>query len=402
MAAGKIVTPDTATPAESTAVVNGDARSGLVLAPVSTAPHERGGMLPFSDYEGLTPEELDARIAAAKETLGKELLILCHHYQQDDVYKFADVTGDSFRLARLAAERTDTRWIVFCGVHFMAESADVLTGPDQVVILPDMAAGCSMADMADLASVETAWNELAELGLADDVMPVTYMNSAANLKAFCGERGGIVCTSTNADAVLRWSFERKGKVLFFPDQHLGRNTGKKMGLPLSEMVLWNPEQEYGGNEPALIERARLLLWQGHCSVHQIFQPQHVDWWRAEHPGVRILVHPECRMEVVDKADLVGSTEFIVRTVSKAEPGSKWAVGTEVHLVNRLASTFPDREVHFLSPTVCMCSTMYRIDPEHLCWALENLREESVINRISVPEETARWARVALQRMLEVR
>jgi quinolinate synthase len=234
------------------------------------------------------------------------------------------------------------------------------------------------------------------------VLPVTYMNSAANLKAFCGERGGIVCTSTNADAVLRWSFERKGKVLFFPDQHLGRNTGKKMGIPLSEMALWDSEQEYGGNVPESVAGARLLLWKGHCSVHQIFQPQHVDWWRAEQPGIRILVHPECRMEVVDKADLVGSTEFIVRTVSEAEPGSKWAVGTEVHLVSRLASTFPDRQVHFLSPTVCMCSTMYRIDPEHLCWALENLREGSVVNRISVPEETARWARVALQRMLEVR
>ncbi|HEY7461758.1 MAG TPA: quinolinate synthase NadA [Gemmatimonadota bacterium] len=358
--------------------------------------------MPFSGYEGLTPEELDARIAAARTALGDELLILCHHYQQDDIYKFADLTGDSFRLARFAAERTDARWIVFCGVHFMAESADILTGPDQIVILPDMAAGCSMADMADLSSVETAWNELRELGLADDVMPVTYMNSAANLKAFCGERGGIVCTSSNADAVLRWSFERKGKVLFFPDQHLGRNTGKKMGIPLAEMALWDPEQEYGGSSPGSLAKARLLLWKGHCSVHQIFQPQHVDWWRAEQPGIRILVHPECRMEVVDKADLVGSTEYIVRTVSEAEPGSKWAVGTEVHLVSRLASNFPDRQVHFLSPTVCMCSTMYRIDPEHLCWALENLREGSVVNRISVPEETARWARVALQRMLEVR
>jgi quinolinate synthase len=395
------VTPDAGATPETDAV-EGSARAPLRLAPVVSAPHERGGVLPFTGYEGLSPEELDARIAAAKAVLGDELLILCHHYQQDDVYRFADLTGDSFRLARLAAERTDARWIVFCGVHFMAESADVLTGPDQIVILPDMAAGCSMADMADLSSVETAWNELRELGLADDVMPVTYMNSAANLKAFCGERGGIVCTSSNADAVLRWSFERKGKVLFFPDQHLGRNTGKKMGIPLAEMALWDPEQEYGGSSPASLASARLLLWKGHCSVHQIFQPQHVDWWRAEQPGIRILVHPECRMEVVDKADLVGSTEYIVRTVSEAEPGSKWAVGTEVHLVSRLASKFPDRQVHFLSPTVCMCSTMYRIDPEHLCWALENLREGSVVNRILVPEETARWARVALQRMLEVR
>ena len=357
--------------------------------------------LPFSDYERLSPEELDARIAAVKSELGSDLLVLCHHYQQDDVYKFADLTGDSFRLARLAAEHAGARFIVFCGVHFMAESADILTGPEQVVILPDLAAGCSMADMADLSQVEVAWSELEELGLAGEVMPVTYMNSAASLKAFCGERGGIVCTSSNADAVLRWSFERKGKVLFFPDQHLGRNTGKRMGIPLEEMALWDPEEEYGGSSAATLERARLLLWKGHCSVHQIFQPQHVDTFRSNVPGIRILVHPECNMEVVDKADLVGSTEFIIRSVTEAPAGSKWAVGTEVHLVNRLRDTLPDREVHFLSPTVCMCSTMYRIDPEHLLWALENLREGSVVNRVRVPEATARWARVALQRMLEV-
>ncbi|MBA2564303.1 MAG: quinolinate synthase NadA [Gemmatimonadetes bacterium] len=377
--------------------------SGLQVVPTLPSRELRAGAaLPFSAYERLAPEELDARIAAARADLGKELLLLCHHYQQDDVYRFADLTGDSFRLARLAAERTDVRWIVFCGVHFMAESADVLTGPEQTVILPDMAAGCSMADMADRSSVETAWNELTELGLADAVMPVTYMNSAADLKAFCGERGGIVCTSSNADAVLRWSFERKRQVLFFPDQHLGRNTGRKMGIGLEEMALWNPAEEYGGNDPQALRSARLLLWKGHCSVHQIFQPQHVDYFRAEVPGVRILVHPECRMEVVDKADLVGSTEFIIRTVTEAEPGSRWAIGTEVHLVHRLRDSFPDREVHFLSPTVCMCSTMYRIDPEHLLWVLENLREGCVVNRIRVPDETARWARVALQRMLEVR
>jgi quinolinate synthase len=360
-----------------------------------------GGRLPFSDYASLPPEELDARIAESRSALGPELLILCHHYQQDDVYKFADLTGDSFKLARLAAERTDARTIVFCGVHFMAESADILTGPEQIVILPDMSAGCSMADMADLSHVETAWGELEELGLAGDVMPVTYMNSAANLKAFCGQHGGIVCTSSNAAAVLRWSFERKRKVLFFPDQHLGRNTGKRMGIPLAEMALWDPEEEYGGSSPETLGAARLLLWKGHCSVHQIFQPQHVDYFRAEHPGVQVIAHPECRMEVVDKADFVGSTEYIIRTVTDAPPGSKWAVGTEVHLVHRLRDSLPDREVHFLSPTVCMCSTMYRIDPEHLLWALENLREGSVVNRISVPEATASWARVALQRMLEV-
>ena len=372
-----------------------------VLAPLRPVL-DGGGKLPFADYVGLAPAELDARIAVAKQALGAQLLILCHHYQQDDVYKFADLTGDSFKLARLASERPDARYIVFCGVHFMAESADILTGSDQTVVLPDMAAGCSMADMADLSHVEMAWGELEELGLADEVMPVTYMNSAANLKAFCGARGGIVCTSSNADAVLRWSFARKAKVLFFPDQHLGRNTGKRMGIPLSEMVLWDPEEEFGGNDADAIARARLLLWKGHCSVHQIFQPQHVDWFRAERPGIRVIVHPECKMEVVDKADLVGSTESIIKTVSEAPPGSAWAVGTEVHLVNRLRDTFPDREVHFLSPTVCMCSTMYRIDPEHLLWALENLREGSVVNRIAVAEETARLARAALQRMLEVR
>jgi quinolinate synthase len=371
-------------------------------AEASTAERLPQGALPIDDYARLAPDELDRRIAAARAALGSDLLILCHHYQQDDVHKFADLTGDSFRLARLAAERPDARWIVFCGVHFMAESADVLTGPDQTVLLPDLAAGCSMADMADLASVETAWAELEELGLAADVMPVTYMNSAAALKAFCGERGGIVCTSTNAEAVLRWSFARKSRVLFFPDQHLGRNTGRRMGIPLERMALWDPELEWGGNDPEAVRQARLLLWKGHCSVHQIFQPQHVDWWRAEKPGVRILVHPECRMDVVDGADLVGSTEFIIRTVEQAEPGSIWAVGTEVHLVNRLRDRHPDREVHFLSPTVCLCSTMYRIDPQHLCWTLENLRAGHVVNPIRVPEETAAWARVALRRMLEVR
>ena len=372
------------------------ARPGPAL---DTAP---GGKLPFATYAGLAPEDLDRRIAAARAALGSDLLVLCHHYQQDDVYKFADLTGDSFKLARQAAGHPEARWIVFCGVHFMAESADVLTGPNQVVVLPDMAAGCSMADMADLGQVEAAWAELEELGLATDVMPVTYMNSAANLKAFCGERGGIVCTSSNAEAVLRWSFSHKRRVLFFPDQHLGRNTGKRMGIPLAEMALWDPDDEYGGNEPAALARARILLWKGHCSVHQIFQPQHVDLVRRTVPGVRVLVHPECRMEVVDRADLVGSTEFIVRAVREAEPGSRWAIGTEVHLVHRLRDAHPDREVRFLSPTVCMCSTMYRIDPAHLCWALENLVEGSVVNRVSVPEATARWARVALQRMLEVR
>ncbi|GIW88812.1 MAG: quinolinate synthase A [Isosphaeraceae bacterium] len=371
---------------------------------MTTAVAEPTGLapLPFETYRTLDPAELDARIRAVKQAMGPELLILGHHYQQDEVIQFADLRGDSYKLAQQAAASRECRWIVFCGVHFMAETADVLTGPDVRVILPDMAAGCSMADMADIDAVETAWAELGELIDTADVMPVTYINSAADLKAFCGRHGGIVCTSSNARAVLDWSFRQRSRVLFFPDQHLGRNTARAMGVPLDQMPVWDPKLPMGGNPAEAIERSRVILWRGHCSVHQMFRPEHVAQFRAKYPGIKILVHPECTMKVVDAADLVGSTEFIIRTIEQAPPGSLWAVGTELHLVNRLAQEHPDKTVMFLSPMVCMCATMYRIDRPHLAWALENLARGTPVNVITVPAETARWARVALERMLEVR
>ena len=360
--------------------------------------------LPFDSYRSLSADEAAARIRAAKAALGERLVILVHHYQRDDVYQHADLTGDSYRLSRQAAEtRADT--VVFCGVHFMAESADILSRADQTVILPDLSAGCSMADMADIDQVEECWEALARaLGTDPDehVMPVTYMNSSAALKAFCGRHGGVVCTSTNARAVLEWSFERRRQVLFFPDQHLGRNTAKAMGIPLEEMVLWRPSLSRGGLETEDIEAARVILWEGHCSVHAIFQPEHVDRIRAARPDIRILVHPECRMEVVDKADVVGSTERIKQTIEAAPAGSEWAIGTEIHMVNRLKETHPDKFVTFLSPTVCMCATMYRIDQPHLAWALENLVAGHVVNRIAVDPDTAGSARLALDRMLSLR
>jgi quinolinate synthase len=356
----------------------------------------------FEPYRSLPDAELAHRCWQAKDKLGEDLLILGHHYQQDEVIAFADLRGDSFRLASLAAANRACKYIVFCGVHFMAETADILTGPEVQVILPDLAAGCSMADMADRDSVDACWEDLAEVTDTDQVMPVTYINSAADLKAFCGERGGIVCTSSNARAVLEWSFAQRRQVLFFPDQHLGRNTAKRMGVPLDQMVVWDPRQPLGGNTPEALRQARVLLWKGHCSVHQMFKPAHVEFFRKHHPDAKVLVHPECMMEVVDLADLVGSTEFIIRTVEQAPPGSKWAIGTELHLVNRLKQEHPEQEIHFLSSLVCMCATMYRIDLPHLCWALENLVRGVVVNRIRVPEETAHWARVALQRMLTVK
>lgn len=382
-----------------------------------TAPYEGGhahgtvGLLdpagtpiPFAEYGGLTAEECERRIETARAVLGERLAILVHHYQRDDVYRFADFTGDSYRLSQQAA-RSDAEVVVFCGVHFMAESADILSRPDQSVILPDLSAGCSMADMADIGQVEECWDLLADALGGDPVervMPVTYMNSSADLKAFCGERGGIVCTSTNARAVMEWAFARREKVLFFPDQHLGRNTARAMGIPLEDMVLWSPRLPEGGVEPDALERARVILWEGHCSVHDIFRAEHVDRIREAKPGVKILVHPECRMEVVDVADVIGSTEVIVRTVSESPPGSEWAIGTEIHLVNRLKEQHPDKGVHFLSPTVCMCATMYRIDMPHLAWVLDNLVAGHVVNRVRVDDDTAGWARIALDRMLTVR
>jgi quinolinate synthase len=343
------------------------------------------------------------RIKRAREILGDDVVILGHHYQRDEVVQFADFVGDSYQLSQEGA-KVKAKYIVFAGVHFMAESADVLGRDDQVVILPNMKAGCSMADMANLEQVLTAWAELEDV-LMDDpeqhIMPITYMNSAANLKAFVGEHGGTVCTSSNAEGALEWAFAQREKVFFFPDQHLGRNTGKTMDIPLDQMVLWNPFEPYGGLTDEQIRNAKIILWQGHCSVHQQFRPEHVDLWRKHHPDINIIVHPECMMEVVDKADYVGSTSYIIKHVEAAESGSKWAVGTEVHMVNRLKNENPDKFIQLLSPFACLCSTMYRISPLDLANVLENLVEGRVINQISVADDTKQKAKLALDRMLSI-
>ena len=366
---------------------------------------ERGVECP-GDLPPASDPDLVARARAAKAALGERVFVLGHHYQRDEVIEFADVTGDSFKLARDAAARPDAEFIVFCGVHFMAESADILTGPDQQVILPDLAAGCSMADMARLGQVEDAWDALVEAGVADAVVPVTYMNSSADIKAFCGRHGGVVCTSSNAEVALTWAFEQKahleagGKVLFLPDQHLGRNTAVlELGLSLDDCVVWNPHRPNGGLTAEQLRDATMILWKGHCSVHGRFSPDVVDQLRATIPDVQILVHPECSHEVVTKADLVGSTEFIIRTIEAAPAGSAWAIGTELNLVKRLAAAHPDKSISFLDRTVCYCSTMNRIDLPHLVWALESLVAGEVVNRIEVDPETERWALVALERML---
>lgn len=343
---------------------------------------------------------LDGRIAAARRNLGRRVLILGHHYQRDEVIHFADYTGDSFRLARRATEHPEAEYIIFCGVHFMAESADVLRGPGQQVILPDLNAGCSMADMAEFTQVEDAWEQLEELGLASEIVPITYINSTAAIKAFCGEQGGLVCTSSNAPAALRWALARKPRVLFLPDQHLGRNTGHQIGIGLEEMAVWNPRQELGGNDAGRLRGSRLLLWKGHCSVHQRFLPQHVDQRRAEDPSVRVIVHPECSFEVAQKADQTGSTDFIIRAIESAPAGASWAVGTELHLVHRLAQQHPEQKIIPLDRNACpVCTTMFRISPQHLCWVLENLEQGEVVNPIRVPEGVKRGARLALDRML---
>ncbi|MGO8688668.1 MAG: quinolinate synthase NadA [Thermoguttaceae bacterium] len=363
-------------------------------------------------YKSLDPAELVSRIEAVRRRMGRELLILGHHYQQDEVIALADLRGDSYQLSALAAADDQCRAIAFCGVHFMAETADILANrPEQLarrggrvtVVLPDLAAGCSMADMADIDQVEDCWQQLAAVIDTAEVMPVTYVNSAANLKAFCGRHGGIVCTSSNARAVLQWSFARRRRVLFFPDQHLGRNTARGMGVGLEEMPVWDPRQpDLGGNTPEAIRASRVVLWKGHCSVHQMFLPEHVAAFRAKYPGIKIMVHPECTMEVVEQADVVGSTGRIIRAVEEAPPGTVWAIGTELHLVQRLKHEHPEQEVHFLSPVVCMCATMYRIDLPHLCWALERLASGVPANVVQVDDETAHWALEALQRMLEVK
>jgi quinolinate synthase len=352
-------------------------------------------------YLGLSDEALDSRIVAARTALGTKVLILGHHYQRDEVIKYADVTGDSFRLSQQCASRPEADYIVFCGVHFMAESADVLSAPHQQVILPDLAAGCSMADMADAEQLEMCWRELGQMGV-DDVVPVTYINSSAAIKAFVGEQGGIVCTSTNCAAVLRWAWERGQRVLFLPDQHLGRNTAYKMGVPLDQMVIWDPAEPWGGLSAEAARDARMLLWKGHCSVHTRFSVQQIALVREQHPGIRVIVHPEVPWEVVQAADDSGSTEYILKQVRAGAPGSVWAVGTEIHLVNRLANEVaPEKTVVSLDQLGCLCSTMFRVSPNHLLWVLEGLLEGTVHNRITVPEEQKHWVRVALERMLSV-
>jgi len=352
-------------------------------------------------YLGLSDAEMEVRIAAAKQKLGSRLVILGHHYQRDEVIRFADYTGDSFKLARQIASRPEADFIVFCGVHFMAESADILCAPHQQVILPDLAAGCSMADMADPEQLEACWEELQQMGIGG-VVPVTYINSAAAIKAFIGERGGTVCTSSNAMAALQWAFDRGGKILFLPDQHLGRNTAYKMGIPLDEMVVWNPHEIFGGLDPDAVTRAKMILWKGHCSVHTRFTVQQIELAREQHPGIRVIVHPEVPWDVVQAADDNGSTEYILKTVRESAPGSVWAVGTEVHLVNRLAhEVAPDKTVISLDQFGCLCSTMFRVSPNHLLWILEELVEGRVHNRIVVPDEQKHWNRVALDRMLSI-
>jgi len=382
----------------------------MTPSPTNTQTDAAG---PLAAYRGLEDAILEARIEAVRRQMGKRLVILGHHYQQDGVIAHADLQGDSYQLSRSAAERDDCEAIAFCGVHFMAETADILANrPEQVaarggkrvtVVLPDLAAGCSMADMAAIEQVEDAWADLATVIDIADITPVTYINSAASLKAFCGRNGGIVCTSSNAEAVLKWAFAKGTRVLFFPDQHLGRNTARRMGISLDEMCVWNPhELRLGGNDAQQLLKSRVVLWQGHCSVHAMFRPEHVDAMRAHFHDIKILVHPECPMEVVDKADLAGSTSYILKQVEQAPPGTQWGIGTELHLVKRLEQNHPEQVIKFLSPVICMCATMYRIDLAHLCWSLEHLAAGTPLNVIRVDDETARWAVTALERMLAVK
>ena len=384
----------------------------VVMMRLKTPTNEPLAAGPLDAYRKLDDAVLARRIDEVRQRLGSRVLILGHHYQQDGVIAHADLRGDSYQLSKSAAERTDCEAIVFCGVHFMAETADILVNrPEQIaerggvrvdVVLPDTAAGCSMADMAAIEQVEDALSDLSEIIDTNDITPVTYINSAASLKAFCGQHGGIVCTSSNARAVLEWAFAKTKRVLFFPDQHLGRNTAKAMGVPLEQMCVWNPhDPRLGGNDETTLENSRVILWQGHCSVHAMFRPEHVDTMRKSIPGIKILVHPECAMEVVEKADLAGSTSYIINQVEAAPAGSSWAIGTELHLVRRLEQEHPEQAIRFLSPTVCMCATMYRIDLAHLCWSLEHLESGDPVNVIRVEEQTAHWSVVALERMLDV-
>lgn len=353
-------------------------------------------------YMKMSPQELEGRIREARAVLGTRVVILGHHYQRDEIIQFADYRGDSFKLSQLAAAQPTAEFIIFCGVHFMAETADILSAPHQKVILPNIAAGCSMSDMAPTDDVLDCWDDLSQvLGDQGGVVPITYMNSTAAIKALCGRNGGIVCTSSNAPATFDWALERAGRIVFFPDQHLGRNTGLKKGIGLEEMVVWNPFKPLGGHTEDKLRKARLLLWQGHCSVHTRFTVAQIGQARARYPDIKVVVHPECIMEVVQAADCNGSTEFINRTVSSSPPGSKWAVGTEISLVNRIAKENPDKLVFCLDSVVCPCSTMYRIHPAYLLWVLEELLEGRIVNQISVDEETRHHARIALERMLSV-
>jgi quinolinate synthase len=362
-------------------------------------------------YRELSDAELRLRIESAKEHLGGRLAILGHHYQQDAVIDFADFTGDSFELSRKAAEQKGVEYVVFCGVHFMAESADILTDERVRVILPDLGAGCSMADMANLDQTVEAWAQLEETCPDQLIVPITYMNSSAAIKAFVGEHGGAVCTSSNCRNVLEWALaggasgnpeKKKVKILFFPDQHLGRNTAYAMGYPLDRMVVWDPRQDLGGNDEGTLREADFVLWKGHCSVHALFRPEHVDDVRKKYPDMKVMVHPECKFEVVQKADMAGSTAYIVKQVEAAPPGTQWAIGTEVHLVNRLAKAHPEQKIIVLSDCQCLCTTMYRIDLPHLCWVLENLVEGKVVNEIRVDAHTRKWSLVALERMLAIK
>ena len=365
------------------------------------------GVCSLDNYLALPDHTMDERIRAAREQLGKTVVLLGHHYQRDEVVRFADYTGDSYKLSKIASE-TDAKYIVFCGVHFMAESADVLAQPGQQVILPDLNAGCSMADMAEISQVEDCWEALERFGLTNETIPLTYINSTAAIKAFCGERGGLVCTSSNARAAMEWAFARGKRILFLPDQHLGRNTGFSMGIPLEEMVVWDPwaiqlGDMRGGQTKEKFAASRVLLWKGHCAVHQRFLPSHVDQVRAKYPGIQVIVHPECRFEVCQKADALGSTERLISLVERAPAGSAFAIGTEIHLVNRLAKRFgaQDKKIVTLDDTGCLCTTMYRISPQHLAWVLENLVDGRVVNHIQVKANVKQWARVALDRMLEI-
>ena len=374
----------------------------LLIDDVTAISPEAGSACSLENYLALPDHLMDARIATARARLGSTAIVLGHHYQRDEVIRFADFTGDSYKLSKAAAE-PGAKYIVFCGVHFMAESADVLGRDGQQVILPDLNAGCSMADMAEISQVEACWEVLTRLHLADQTIPLTYMNSAAAIKAFCGERGGLVCTSSNARAAFEWAFARGKRILFLPDQHLGRNTGFAMDIPLDQMAVWDPWAIQGGQTADQLAASRVLLWKGHCSVHQRFLPSHVDQVRAKYPGIQVIVHPECRWEVCQKADALGSTEGIIAAVEKAPEGTMFAIGTEIHLVNRMARRFASegKRIITLDDTGCLCTTMYRISPHHLAWALENLVEGRVVNRIQVRPGVKNWAHVALDRMLEL-